>query len=99
MKPMRSLRAFARAAGASAVTSWPSSRYLPSVGVSRSPSSASSVDLPQPEGPEMERNSPLRDVEVDAVERVRLEVVRVEDLGDAREADHGFVLHSSPFCS
>jgi hypothetical protein len=34
-----------------------------------------------------------RDVQVDAVERVRLEVVGEEDLGDAREADHGFVLH------
>src|SRR5688572_7670198 len=59
MKPMRSLRVFARAAGMSPVTSCPSSRYLPSVGVSRSPSSASSVDLPQPEGPEIERNSPF----------------------------------------
>src|SRR5262245_60075891 len=35
----------------------------------------------------------LRDVEVDAVERVRLEVVGVEDLGDGLEADHGWILH------
>src|SRR5262245_42212733 len=37
-----------------------------------------------------------RDVEVDAVERMRLEVVRVEDLGDAREADHRLFLHVLP---
>src|SRR5262245_44936923 len=35
----------------------------------------------------------FRDVEVNTVERVRLEVVGVEDLGDGLEADHGWILH------
>src|ERR1035437_5351146 len=39
-------------------TSWPSSRYCPDVGRSRQPMMCMNVDLPDPDGPVTERNSP-----------------------------------------
>ena len=41
----------------------------------------SSVDLPQPDGPDMATYSPLLTDEVNARERVGLDFVGVEDLG------------------
>src|ERR1035437_8956064 len=38
--------------------SWPSSRYCPDVGRSRQPMMCMNVDLPDPDGPVTERNSP-----------------------------------------
>jgi hypothetical protein len=60
---------------------------------------ASSVDLPQPDGPAIERYSPFSlNVEVDAGERVRLHFVRHEDLAHPVQPDDPFcaVLHVTP---
>jgi hypothetical protein len=55
-----------------------------------------SVDFPQPDGPEMPRIR-LGDVEMDAGQGVGLDFVRVEDLGQALEADKGSGrVHRSP---
>ena len=43
----------------------------------------SSVDLPQPDGPDIATYSPLVDGEVHARERVRLDLVGVENLGQS----------------
>ena len=43
----------------------------------------SSVDLPQPDGPITATNSPLLELEVDAVERRRLELGRAIALRDS----------------
>src|SRR5260370_19241045 len=60
MKPIWRLRKVASAASDSAHTSLPSSNTLPSVGFVRAPSKASKVDLPEPERPTIETNSPVR---------------------------------------
>src|ERR1700734_531462 len=49
-----------RSFGATALTSRPSIRISPSLTVSRPAIIASSVDLPQPEGPTRAMNSPVR---------------------------------------
>ena len=59
-KPIRVARTRASSSSSSFATSTPSSRYVPDVGVSRQPSIFMSVDLPEPDGPMMHRNSPLR---------------------------------------
>src|SRR5262245_47776163 len=58
MKPICRLRTCARAFASSVVTSRPSSKYSPTVGESSRPRIDSSVDLPQPDGPEMAMYSP-----------------------------------------
>ena len=55
-------------------------------GWSRSAIRRSSVDLPQPDGPMSETNSPAATVEVDAVERDDVARLGGEDLADARRA-------------
>src|SRR5438132_976381 len=40
-------------------TSWPSRKYWPDVGRSRQPTMCMKVDLPDPDGPVTERNSPV----------------------------------------
>ncbi len=64
-----------------------SAMYSPSVGESSKPRIDSSVDLPQPDGPAMEMYSPVLDLQVNPGERVRLDFVGEEDLGDAVEMD------------
>ena len=49
----------ARSEGFSFSTGWPFRMYCPSVGESSSPRIESSVDFPQPEGPEIEKYSPF----------------------------------------
>ena len=58
MKPISRLRTRARCDIGSSATSWPFSQYLPSDGESSRPRIDSSVDLPQPDGPEMATYSP-----------------------------------------
>ena len=58
---------------------------MPLVGVSRRPRMERSVDLPHPEGPEIENVFSLFDVEVNARESVRFYLVGVENLGDSFE--------------
>src|SRR5687768_4306769 len=60
MKPISRLRIWLRSRMESCSTVWPLSRYVPQVGESSSPKIESNVDLPQPDGPEMETNSPRR---------------------------------------
>ena len=71
--------------------------------MSSRPRIESSVDLPQPDGPAIETYSPLLDLEVNAGERVRLDFVGVEDLGDALQLDQRLGMsvraHRSSFCS
>ena len=45
------------------------------------------VDLPQPEGPAIETNSPFVDIDVDARQRVRLYLVGQKDLLHFRHPD------------
>ena len=58
MKPMRRERKVASSASESVQTSVPSSRSLPSVGLVKAPSMAIRVDLPEPDRPTIETNSP-----------------------------------------
>src|SRR5438105_11956271 len=60
MKPILRLRKLASSDGRRRVISTPSSRYEPLVGRSRQPMRFMKVDLPEPEGPMMATNSPLR---------------------------------------
>ena len=57
-KPSRVERTCASSSSVSFETSMPSRRYCPDVGRSRHPRMLMSVDLPEPEGPMMARNSP-----------------------------------------
>src|ERR1043165_9247578 len=59
MKPMLLLRIAARRTASSWAVSGPSMRYSPSLGTSSRPRIASKVDLPEPDGPLIETNSPL----------------------------------------
>ena len=77
----------ASAAPESPSTCVPSSAYVPAVGESRQPRIAISVDLPEPEGPTRATNSPRRDRQVDAAERVDGHAVRPEDLRQAARLD------------
>jgi hypothetical protein len=67
---------------------------VPSVGVSRRPRIERRVDFPQPEGPAIATYSPFVDLQVNAREGVRLDLVGEEDLGDVVELyeglGHGF---------
>src|SRR5205823_3009243 len=58
MKPSFWLRMRARARAESVATSSPSSQYRPPLGESRHPRMCISVDLPEPDGPVIETNSP-----------------------------------------
>jgi hypothetical protein len=58
MKPTWRERKVARSLSASVHTSVPSSNSLPSVGMVKAPSMAIRVDLPEPERPTIETNSP-----------------------------------------
>ena len=49
----------------------------------------SSVDLPQPEGPDMATYSPLRDRQVHARERMGLNFVGVKYFGQVFDLDQG----------
>ena len=89
MNPISRLRTRARSRSGRSATGLPFEQVLPSVGVSSSPRIESSVDLPQPDGPAMATYSPLLDLEVDAGERVGLDLVGEEDLRDAVELDQG----------
>ena len=46
-----------------------------------------SVDLPEPDGPTMATNSPVLHLEVDALERLDLDLAGVVDLADGLHAD------------
>ncbi len=59
-------------------------RTLPELGALRPAISRSAVDLPQPDGPSSETNSPLADVEIERPQRHHAVVI---DLGDAAKAD------------
>jgi hypothetical protein len=59
-KPIWRARNVARCVSDSAHTSVPSRRSLPSVGLVKAPSMAIRVDLPEPERPTIEMNSPRR---------------------------------------
>ena len=52
------------------------------VGVSRPPSRCISVDLPEPLGPMMATNSPVRDPQADAAHRLHGPPALLVDLGD-----------------
>ena len=58
MKPISRLRMRARSESESDSAGLPFSQYFPCVGESSRPSRDSSVDLPQPDGPAIETNSP-----------------------------------------
>ena len=58
---------------------------VPAVGSIRSPITRSSVDLPQPDGPISETNSPGRDLQVDVLERG--DIAPRERLRDALDRD------------
>src|SRR5262252_6703784 len=58
MKPISRLRMRARSESVSDSAGLPFSQYFPLVGESRRPSSESSVDLPQPDGPAIDTYSP-----------------------------------------
>ena len=60
--------AMSRSFGATELTSLPSMRISPSLTVSSPAIMASRVDLPQPDGPTSATNSPVRRLEVDALE-------------------------------
>ena len=60
---------------------------MPPVGVSSRPMIESSVDLPQPDGPDMATYSPLSIDKVHAGERVGFDFVGVEDLGHILNLD------------
>ena len=49
----------------------------------------SSVDLPEPEGPEQHDQLALEQVEVDAAQRVHLDLAHAIDLREAARAQHG----------
>ena len=49
----------------------------------------SSVDLPLPDGPSSTTNSPAYEVEVDAAQRVHLDLAHAVDLGEAPGDEHG----------
>src|SRR5882762_4978667 len=59
MNPISRLRMRARSESFSPCTALPFKMYEPSLGESSKPKMASSVDLPQPEGPAIERYSPF----------------------------------------
>ena len=48
----------------------------------------SSVDLPLPDGPSSTTNSPRAELEVDAAQRVHVDLAHVVDLGDAARLEH-----------
>src|SRR4030095_11278687 len=94
MKPISRLRMRARSESERFATGVPFRMYSPSVGESSRPRIESSVDLEQADDQEQRRLAAPRrprhrdvlallDVEVDAGERVRLDLVRVEDLPHA----------------
>src|SRR4249920_1237796 len=60
MKPMWRQRKSANSASGSIQISAPSNKTLPSVGLVRAPSIAISVDLPEPDRPTIDTNSPRR---------------------------------------
>ena len=60
--PIRRLRTRASCRSVNRLTSTPSSRYRPEVGMSRHPRMFISVDLPEPDEPMMARYSPRRTV-------------------------------------
>ena len=74
-----------RSNGASRVTSWPWRSTRPSVGSSKPAIIRSVVVLPEPDGPSIEKNSPSRDLEIDAGDRDHVAVA----LHDPLEADAG----------
>ena len=49
----------------------------------------SSVDLPLPEGPSSTTNSPAEQIEVDAAQRVHVDLAHVVDLGDLAGNEDG----------
>ena len=57
-KPIESPRSLERVGSSSALTSWPAMRMVPAVGRSSTPSRPSMVDLPEPDGPTIDMNSP-----------------------------------------
>ena len=73
-------------------TSTPSSRIAPSSGRSKPAIIRSVVVLPQPEGPSTVKNSPGRDLEVDAVDDRGVAVA----LGQAFEPDGARSAHLEP---
>ena len=58
-QPISRLRTLLRSRRERDSTGCPLMRYSPSVGESRRPAIDNSVDFPQPDGPEMDTNSPL----------------------------------------
>ena len=58
--PIDSPRNLERVGSSSVLTSWPATRIVPAVGRSRTPSRPSMVDLPEPDGPTIDMNSPGR---------------------------------------
>ena len=49
----------------------------------------SSVDLPLPDGPSSTTNSPAYSIEVDAAQRVHLDLAHAVDLADVTRAEDG----------
>jgi hypothetical protein len=90
MKPISRFRIRARCVAFSFATGSPVAEHvLPPVGVSSRPRIESSVVLPQPDGPLIATYSPCRISRWMFGQRVRLDLVRVEDLLDPRHADEG----------
>ena len=58
----------------------------------------SSVDLPQPEGPDMATYSPLLIGKVHARQRVRFDLIGVENLGQVFNLDQRLSCFSHGFC-
>ncbi len=83
MNPISRLRVRARSRIVRFATGLPLSQYSPPVGVSSSPKIDSSVDLPHPDGPAIDTYSPRRNLQMNAAQRVRLDLIGIEDLLDA----------------
>ena len=83
--------AMSRSFGATELTSVPSMRISPSLTLSRPAIMASSVDLPQPDGPTRAMNSPVCSLEIDSLE----DLDRAEALGEPRDGQrrHGRARH------
>ena len=77
-KPMAFLRRLVSRPSEWPAIFWPSNQYSPDVGLSSMPTMLRKVDLPQPEGPIIATNSPVRDLQVHVAHRRGLHLGRCD---------------------